>query len=161
MLPGILLAVQAARARCWLMPSFLSIRTPKSLLAGLLLTSSSPSLYTYLGLLQFNCSILHLALMNLIRFVCAHFSSLSWSLWMVSLRSVYVLHHSAWCYCSASLALRAVTEHKTQKARCWIRDTNEQYPTMFRTQHKTNFWPNFSCLIFQRMHKQEMTEVWV
>lgn len=37
-------------------------------------------------------------------------------------------------------------------------------PTVFRTQHKDNFSdPNFSCLIFHRLHKQEMTEVsvWV
>ena len=47
--------------------------------------SSSPSLYTYLGLPQPKYSTLHLALLNLIRSSWTHFSSLSRSFWMVSL----------------------------------------------------------------------------
>jgi len=46
------LAFQAAGAHCWLMFSFSSVRTPKSFSAGLFSRSSSPSLYTYLGLCQ-------------------------------------------------------------------------------------------------------------
>ncbi|KAK4818676.1 hypothetical protein QYF61_017421 [Mycteria americana] len=46
----------------------------KSFSAGLLLITSSPSL----------CRTLHLALLNLMRFTQAHFSSLSRSLWMTS-----------------------------------------------------------------------------
>ena len=48
---------------------------------------SSLSLYKYQGLLLPKCNALHLALLNLIRFIWAHFSSLSRSLWMTFLPS--------------------------------------------------------------------------
>jgi len=44
------LAFQAAGSHCWLMSSFSLTGTPKSFSAGLLSMSSSPSLYSYLGL---------------------------------------------------------------------------------------------------------------
>ena len=66
-------------------PTFFSSRTLKSFSLGPLSMSSSPSLSLYLGLPQIQCNILHLALSNLNRFSCAHFSSLSRLLWMVSL----------------------------------------------------------------------------
>jgi len=50
-------------------------RALQQLLHWLLSVSSSPSLYSYLGLPKFKCSTLHLALLNLIRFTWAHFSS--------------------------------------------------------------------------------------
>ena len=61
MQPKIQLAFQAARAPCWLMLSFSSTRNPKSFSVGLL-SSTSPSLYLYLGLPQHMCDTLHLAL---------------------------------------------------------------------------------------------------
>jgi len=84
MQPRILLAFHSARA---LMSSFLSIRTPKSFSTELLSVNFSPSLYLYLGFSRPKCT-LHIALLNLIRFSCAHFSSASRSLWMVSLLSI-------------------------------------------------------------------------
>jgi len=71
MQPRILLAFWAAGMCCCLMCSFSSTR--KCFSAGLL-SSSSPSLYSYLGLPQSNT--LHLALLNLLRFSCAQFLSL-------------------------------------------------------------------------------------
>lgn len=54
----------------------------------LLHRGSSPSLHTgYLGLPQPKGNMLHLVLLNLIRFMWAHFSSLSTSLWLASLTS--------------------------------------------------------------------------
>ena len=46
--------------------------TPRSFSAGLL-SVSSPSLYTHLGLPLLKCNTLHLALLNLIRFTWVHF----------------------------------------------------------------------------------------
>jgi len=66
---------------------FSSTRTPRFSSAGLLSVSSSPSLYTYLGLLRPKCNTLRLALLNLTRFLCAHFLSKSMFLWMASLSS--------------------------------------------------------------------------
>jgi len=54
--------------------AFLSIRTLKSFSAGLH-TLGSPIAYTYLGLPSPKCNILHVALLNLIRFVLTHFSN--------------------------------------------------------------------------------------
>jgi len=75
-------------AHCWLVSSFSFIRTPTSFLAGLLSRSSSLGLYSYLGLPQPKYNALHLALLNLIRFLWAHFSCLSRFLWMASLLSI-------------------------------------------------------------------------
>jgi len=49
------------------MSTFSSTKIHKSFSAGLLLVSSSPSLYTYLGLPWPKCDTLHLALLNLIK----------------------------------------------------------------------------------------------
>jgi len=57
--------------------SFLATRTPKSLSAGLLSVRSSANLYVYRGLPWPRWSTLHLALLNHVRFMCAHFSNLS------------------------------------------------------------------------------------
>lgn len=46
-------------------------------------------LCTYPALPQLKCNVLHLALWNLIKFLSAHFSSLSRSVWMVSLYCVF------------------------------------------------------------------------
>lgn len=75
---------------------FLSTRTPKSFLSGLLSRSCSPGLYTYLGVSWSKCNILHLALSNLIKFMCVHLSNLFRSLWMAALLS-YQLHDLACC----------------------------------------------------------------
>ena len=86
--PRILLAFWAARAHSWLMPSFLCIRTPKSISAELLSRSSSPILYLYLGLPQPKRNTVHLALLNLIQLWWVLFSSLSRSPWMATLPSI-------------------------------------------------------------------------
>lgn len=93
MKPSIQLAVWAASTHCWLTLRFLTIRTCKSFSAGLLSTSSSPSLYKNLELLPPKCSNLCLDFLNLIKFMWVHFSSTSGSLCMASLPS-YQLHHS-------------------------------------------------------------------
>ena len=62
MQPRILLAFQAARAHCWLMTSFSSIRTPTFFSLELVSMSSSLSLYSIqLGLPQPKCNTLHLS----------------------------------------------------------------------------------------------------
>ena len=66
---------------------FPSPRTSKSFPAGLL-TRSSHSLYSYLGLSQHKCKTLHLILLNLMVFLWAYFPSLSRSFWMAPLHSV-------------------------------------------------------------------------
>jgi len=87
MQPRVPLAFWAVSACIWCMCSFLSTRTSRSS-AGLLSVSSSPSLYSYLGLPQLKCNILHLALLNLSRFSHAHFLSMCRPLWMASLPSI-------------------------------------------------------------------------
>ena len=62
--PGMQLAFQAANTHCWLMSSFPPTRTPKLFSAGLLSTSSSPTLYSYLALPQSRCNTLHLITSN-------------------------------------------------------------------------------------------------
>jgi len=69
--------------------------------AGLFSMSSSPSLYSYLGLPQLECKTLHLALLNFITFSCAHFLGVSRSLWMkkvlwVSWTNKYLLQLCRW-----------------------------------------------------------------
>jgi len=64
------------------------IRIFKSFYAELLSMSSFPSLYSCLELSWSRCRSLHLALLNLIRFTWAHFSSLSMSLLMASFPSI-------------------------------------------------------------------------
>lgn len=63
-------------------------RIPESFSAGLLSRSSSPGLHTYLGFPQPMYSTFHSAFLNVIKFSCACFVSLSRPLWMVSLPSV-------------------------------------------------------------------------
>ena len=60
---------------------------PKFFLAGPLSMSSSLNLYLYLGLPQLKCNNSHLALVNIIRCLRAHSSSLCRSLWMSSVLS--------------------------------------------------------------------------
>ena len=85
MQPSTQLAFWAANTHCQLMSSLSSISIPpKSLSAGLLSITSSPSLYYYGVLPQPRCRTLHLAWLNLVRFTQAYFSSFSRSLWMVS-----------------------------------------------------------------------------
>ena len=64
---------------------------------GLLSMSFSPGLSSYLGLPQPKCNTLHLALLNFIRFSCAHFSSVQ-----VPLGGVFPL------YCDSCTIQRAV-----------------------------------------------------
>ena len=85
--PRIPFAFQAARAHCWLMLSFSSTRTLRYFSARLLTRTAPSSLYIRLGFFRPKCKTLHFAMMNLIRFTQAHFSSLLRSLWMVSLPS--------------------------------------------------------------------------
>ena len=85
MQPRILLAFWAASAHCRLTSSFSSVKTPKSFSTELLSRRPSPSQYPYLRFSQLKCSTLHLAFYNLIQFTWAHFSSMSRSLWLVSL----------------------------------------------------------------------------
>ena len=80
-----------------LMSSFSSTRTPKSFSAGLLSRSSSPNLYKYLGLPWPKCNTMHLALLNLIKFTWAHFSTCPGPEWLL-FPPVYQLHCSAWCH---------------------------------------------------------------
>jgi len=79
--------LQAASTHFWLMSSFMCIRTTE-FSTGLLSVSSSRIMHSYLRLLQPVYNILHLALLNLIRFTWAHFSSLSRSFQMMFLPSV-------------------------------------------------------------------------
>ena len=59
----ILFIFEAAGAHCWLTSNFLFIGAPKSFSTRLLSWSSSPSLYTYLGLSWLKCNTLYLALL--------------------------------------------------------------------------------------------------
>ena len=87
--PKILLAFWAAKAWCWLMSSFLSIKTPaKVLLCRAALSEFSQSVLSHLGLLQSKNNLFYSNLLNFISFLWAHFSSLSRSLWMASLISI-------------------------------------------------------------------------
>lgn len=71
------------------LPSFSHTRILTFFLAGLLSISSSPSLHIYWGLLWPKYSTFHEALLNLIRLMWAHSSSLSKLLWMASLTINY------------------------------------------------------------------------
>lgn len=89
------LAFWSASAHWWLMLSFLSTNTPKCFSTGLLSIPSSPIPYLCLGLPWPMCRTLHLALMIVMRFAQAHFSSLSRSLRMTSFpRSMLTTPHS-------------------------------------------------------------------
>lgn len=68
--PGIQLVLSAS-VHCWLASNFSTTGTPKSFFSELILMSSSPSLYVCLGFPWIRCSTLHL--LNLIRFIWAHF----------------------------------------------------------------------------------------
>jgi len=87
MQPRVRLAFLAASAHCQLMLSFLSTSTAKSFSSGLLSIHSLPSLYLCLGLPQPMCLTLHVTMLNFMRFARAHLSSLSRSLWTISLPS--------------------------------------------------------------------------
>jgi len=80
MQPRIQLALWATSAHYWLALIFSFTRIPKSFFTGLL-SVSSPSLHTYLELLQLNCNTLHLALLNFIRFMRTQFLVLSRSMY--------------------------------------------------------------------------------
>jgi len=84
MQPRIQMAIQAARAHCWLMFSLSSIRTQKSFSVGLISMSSTPSLYPCLGFPQPKCT-LHLVLLTLVRLTWTQFPSLCRPLWIASL----------------------------------------------------------------------------
>lgn len=69
-------------SRCWLMFYLLTTRIPSSFSSELLSSWVAPSLSWCLGLLLSWCRTLHFHLWNIMRFLSAHFSSLSLSLWM-------------------------------------------------------------------------------
>ena len=75
-----LLASFAARAHCWLMFNLLSTRNSRSFSAELLPRQSASSLYCCTGLFQPRCGTWHLFLSNIMKYLSAHFSSLSRSL---------------------------------------------------------------------------------
>ena len=77
----------AASTHCWLLPSLSSTRVHK-FFTGLLSMSSSPSLYPQLGSSWSKCNILHLFLLNPIKFTQVHFSSLFSSLCMAPFPSI-------------------------------------------------------------------------
>ena len=84
----------AASAHCRVMPIFSSTAISKSFSAGLLSIPSSPSLYCYQGLPRPRCKTLYLALLNLMKFMQALFSSLSgWH----PVPQACQLHHPTWC----------------------------------------------------------------
>jgi len=88
------LAFWAARAQLANVQLFVH-QNPQDLLStGLLSITSYPSQYIYLGLLLPKSNTLHLGLLNLIRFLWTHFSSLSGSLWMTSFPSAL---STDWC----------------------------------------------------------------
>lgn len=66
-------------------------RSPKSFCVCLLSMISSPSLWPYLGLPQLGCRTLHWAFLNFMRCLWVYFLSLSMSLGVSSLPSVYQL----------------------------------------------------------------------
>jgi len=84
MQPRVPLDFWAVSAHCWLMFRFLSIRTPKSFKAELLAMSSSPSLYSYLGLpwqsYTFLLLLLHLKAMLYLKYTACYDTSLLKSL---------------------------------------------------------------------------------
>ena len=80
--PKMPLAFLATRVHCWLNVNPSPTRTPRSLSAELLSSSSGPCLYWFMGLFLPRCSALQLPLLNLIRFLSAQVSSLSRSQWM-------------------------------------------------------------------------------
>lgn len=99
MQPRIPLAFRAASTQYCLMSSFLSTRTPKSFSLELFSRSSSPSLYTYLGLPP--TQVQHHALLALFNlrgsrgptfWACP--SSSGWLPFLL----LHQLHHSAWCH---------------------------------------------------------------
>lgn len=63
-------------------------QNPQALLYRAALNELSPSLYSYLGLLQTSCSTLHFNFLNFMSFLWTLSSSSSRSLWIVSLPSV-------------------------------------------------------------------------
>ena len=81
--PRIPLAFWTGSAHYWLVLNVASTRL-LSFFAGLL-SSSSPSLHTYLGLPWPRCKTLHFTLLNLIWLTWTHLSSVSMSFWMASL----------------------------------------------------------------------------
>jgi len=88
MQPNVRLPMWTASVHCCLFSSFSSSRTHRSSCTMRLLSVSSPGPYICLGLPWPRCNSLYFALSYLIRFLLAHFSNLSRSLWMTSLPSV-------------------------------------------------------------------------
>ena len=74
-----LFAYFAAAAHCSLILSLLCTRTPRSLLTQLLPSQVDPSLRYTPGLCSLRCKTLHLSLLNFIKFLLTHSSSLSMS----------------------------------------------------------------------------------
>lgn len=71
----------AAGVHYWLTFNLESIRTPKSFSVKLLPRQSAPSLYRYMRLFFPRCRIWYFPLLNFMRFLPAHFSSLCPSEW--------------------------------------------------------------------------------
>lgn len=84
MQPGIPLATFTARAHCWVISNLLSNRTTISFSAKLLSSHSFPSLYWFMGLFLPKCRICHFPLLNSMRLLLGHFSSLPKFLWMAA-----------------------------------------------------------------------------
>jgi len=82
--PRIPFAAFAAGARCWLMFNLVSTRTPKYFSVKLLFSWAAPSINQCRGLFLPRYRTLHVSLLNFIRLLSAHFSSLSRSLWMAA-----------------------------------------------------------------------------
>lgn len=74
-------AAFTARTHCWLM---FNLVTPRSFSAKLLSSQVVPSMSWCLGLLLPRCWTLQFPLLNFMRFLSAHFSSLSRSFWMAA-----------------------------------------------------------------------------
>lgn len=80
--PSILLTC-GMRARCWVLLNLVSTRTPRSFSVNLLSGWILFNLYCYLGMLNPRWSTLHFSLLNSLRFLSAHLSSLS-KFWMAT-----------------------------------------------------------------------------
>jgi len=124
---------QAASVYYWLMLSFSSARTPEPFSAGLISKSSSPSLYTHLGLPWFRYSTLYLALWNLIKTL---FLSQYRSVWMASLPSILSTAPSSAMSLAKLLRLHLIPLSK--KERVYVIITTPKSYWLFR--NLKNMW---------------------
>jgi len=93
--PRVLSTFFAAGAHCWLMVNLVSTRTSRGFSANLLSSWAAPSIYWCMGLSLPRCRTLHFPLLNCMRFLSAHFSSLLRSLWLAAkLSGVSATPHS-------------------------------------------------------------------